>query len=177
MPCVVADTSPLFYLARLEKLSLLPDLYGSIAVPERVWNEALAGGRRYPDILPSLHAGAAQQWIAIHPATDLPHPPQIAKLDAGEQDAILLAQALGADCLLIDDLRGRESAQALGLTVKGTLAILAEAKTAGLIPSLARVYRALRVETTFRFSRELEKELLLDAGERPLPDNLDPDNV
>jgi uncharacterized protein len=171
MPCVVADTSPLFYLARLEKLSLLPDLYGSVAVPQSVWDETLAGGRRYPGILPFLRVAAEQRSIAVHPVPTVSDAPEVPTLDRGERDAIALARALGADCLLIDDLRGREVAQTLGLPVKGTLAILAEAKSAGLIPSLAAVYRALRLETTFRFSRELEMEFLADAGEHPLSDD------
>ena len=85
MPWIVADTSPLFYLARLGKLSLLLDLYRRIEVPQRVWDETLAGGRRYPAILASLHAGAAEQWIVVHQTPELPRPPEIAKLDAGER--------------------------------------------------------------------------------------------
>lgn len=177
MPCVVADTSPLFYLARLGKLSLLHGLYRAIAVPERVWEETLAGGRRYPGILPSLHAAASGGWLSVHAVPELPRLPQLARLDAGERDAILLARQLSAECLLIDDLRGRDSAQALGLTLKGTLAILAEAKTAGLISSLASVYHHLRVETTFRFSRALENELLLAAGEAPSSDQPERDDA
>ena len=171
MPCVVADTSPLFYLALLGRLSVLGKIYGTVAVPARVWSEAMAGARRNAPILRQLETGIREHWLVIHPAPVEQSQLDLSRLDAGEREAILLTRQLAAECLLIDEKRGRAAAKALGIQVKGTLTILAEAKQAGLLPSLTETFHILRTETTFRFSRKLEKEILLSAGELQPPDD------
>lgn len=171
MPCVVADTSPLFYLALLGRLSVLGKLYGTVAVPERVWSEAMVGARRSASILSQLETGIREQWLVIHPAPVEQPQPDLSQLDAGEREAILLTRQLEAEYLLIDEKRGRAAAKRLGIQVKGTLTILAEAKEADLLPSLAQEFHVLRTETSFRFSRTLENEILLSAGELQPPNN------
>ena len=171
MPCVVADTSPLFYLALLGRLSVLGKLYGAVAVPERVWSEAMAGVSENPAILSQLDTGKREQWLVIYPTPAEQPSLDLSRLDAGEREAILLTRQLAAECLLIDEKRGRAAAKALGIQVKGTLTILAEAKQAGLLPSLTETFHILRTETTFRFSRKLEMEILLSAGELQPPND------
>jgi len=46
------------------------------------------------------------------------------RLDAGERDAILLAEELGADQLIIDEILGRRIARQRKLPVTGTLGVL-----------------------------------------------------
>ncbi|WAN69854.1 hypothetical protein BJP36_37815 [Moorena producens JHB] len=43
MPNVIADTSPIQYLYQTNLLDLLPQLYGSVIVPQAVANELAAG--------------------------------------------------------------------------------------------------------------------------------------
>ncbi len=155
MPCVVADTSPLFYLARLRRFSLLESLYGSVHVPETVWQETLAGGRLDSEIPPMLTAARASGWLTVHPV-----PPPLplsgaALLDAGERDALALARQLDATLLLIDDRRGVRVATGLGFNVTGTLGVLVEARQAGLISRLAPELRSLRERTSFHFTEAL----------------------
>ena len=40
---VVADTGPLIILAGINQLSLLPDMYGSVVIPEAVYAELRLG--------------------------------------------------------------------------------------------------------------------------------------
>ena len=47
-----------------------------------------------------------------------------ADLGKGERDAILLAQELDADELIIDDMRGRREAQRRQIHLTGTLGVL-----------------------------------------------------
>jgi predicted nucleic acid-binding protein len=47
------------------------------------------------------------------------------RLDRGEQGAILLAESVKAERLIIDDLEGRREAVHRGLPVIGTLGLLA----------------------------------------------------
>jgi predicted nucleic acid-binding protein len=48
-------------------------------------------------------------------------------LGLGELSVILLGQELGADLLLIDDLKARTAARQMGLTVLGCIGILLDA--------------------------------------------------
>lgn len=38
---VISDTSPIIYLAKIEKLSILKDLYSTIYIPSEVWKELI----------------------------------------------------------------------------------------------------------------------------------------
>lgn len=168
MPCVVADTSPLFYLAHLDRLGLLHDLYGRVHVPEIVWAEALSGGRRYPATTPRLEAARLADWICLHACgTHAGTEPLLIGLDEGERQALLLAKSLAADLVLIDEKRGRRAALWLGLVSTGTVGILIEAKRRGLISSVASDLRRLRDETTFWLHLDDEIRALAVVGETP----------
>jgi predicted nucleic acid-binding protein len=65
---------------------------------------------------------------------------------------------LSADLVLIDDRDGRAAAQVCGLTVAGTLRVLADAAAVGLI-DLAEAFARLR-STTFRADPRLMDRLL-----------------
>ena len=52
----------------------------------------------------------------------------------------------------------------LGLTITGTLGIIAHAKLSGIIPSIKPLLSKIK-KTNFRFSEELEITILNKAGE------------
>jgi hypothetical protein len=54
-------------------------------------------------------------------------------VDAGELEAICLAQEIRADAVLMDDRAGRNAAIHCGLAVVGTIGILEQAAVRGLI--------------------------------------------
>lgn len=56
---VICNTPPLFYLHRLQNLTLLQKLYEKIVVPEAVVNE-LEAGRRQGEDVPAI---ARHEWI------------------------------------------------------------------------------------------------------------------
>ncbi len=64
-------------------------------------------------------------------------------LDPGEQSAITLAQTLPADLLIIDERLGRRVASDRGIPITGTLGILDDAASQGLI-ELAEVITQLQ---------------------------------
>ena len=173
MPCIVADTSPLFYLAALGRLSLLRQLYGRLTVPDSVWAEALVGDSEIPNTKPALEAARESGWIIIRPCVPPLMDLRLADLDAGERDALTLAVTLRADLVIIDELEGRAEAVRLGLTITGTVGVLIEAKRRGLLPAIGPELKRLQDETTFWLSRHMEQTALRLADEaappKPLP--------
>jgi predicted nucleic acid-binding protein len=67
-------------------------------------------------------------------------PPTLAGLPVdlgpGEREAIALALEIAADLVVLDDQVGRRLARARGLQVTGTVGVLIEARSRGLLPVL-----------------------------------------
>lgn len=122
---VVADTSPLYYLVRIDAVDALPKLYGRILVPPRVQEELLNAG---PPI--GGWVNTAPLWLEVRQPSLSPF---FQGIDAGEASAIALAIELDADRLLIDDRAGRRVTVAQGLEIAGTLAIILDAALADLL--------------------------------------------
>jgi predicted nucleic acid-binding protein len=147
---IISDTSCLILLDKIGELHLLQQLFGSIITTQTVADE-------FGNPLP--------EWITIKNPTDRKNVIILeASLDKGEASAIALALEQ-KDCLLIiDELKGRRLAVQLGLTITGTLGIIAEAKRAGHISSIKPLLGKIKA-TNFRISEQLEKALLEQAGE------------
>ena len=78
----------------------------------------------------------------------------------------MLAHKLHADALLIDERRGRAVAAARGISVIGTLGIVAGAKRVGALERAAPVVAELRADG-FWLSDVLVAEFLRELGENP----------
>ena len=144
---VVSDTSPLRYLVVIGQIDLLPALYGTVVCPERVRSEALHAGAP-ADVRQWF--GNLPDWLRIEPNPMITDE-LAARLDPGETAAIMLAEKLSADVLLMDERKGRRIAESRGLAVAGTLNILADAGVQGLI-DYRTVVAQLRNSTNFRVS-------------------------
>ena len=158
---VVADTSPILHLARIGQLDLVRVVAGAVLVPQTVWGELLSAGTRTE----VLAAVTAASWISV---ADDP-PARELGLDPGETAAILLAEALSADALLIDERLGRRVAMERGLAVIGCLGIVAGARRLGAIERVAPLVQALRADG-FWLAEELVTRFLADLGEPVEPD-------
>lgn len=154
---VVADSSPLIYLSRVGVLHVLNSLFGEIIVPRAVWEEVVD---RRPSA-PGNDALRQASWLRV---ADNPLRQENLGLDAGETAAILVAESLRADLLLVDERVGRKVAQERGLTVRGTLGVLVQARQANVLPALKPVLEAL-VNEGFRIAPVLVREALLHVGE------------
>jgi len=86
-------------------------------------------------------------------------------LDGGEASAIALAVESEDPLLIIDEYQGRKYAKQLGLAVTGTLGVIINAKHKGYIESIKPLLQKIRKTTNFRFTIELEKLAIEDAGE------------
>jgi len=118
---------------------VLQKLYGRVIVPEAVVRELKA--QKTPEMV--------RQWMMVPPdwlevrQVTVPADPALAKLDAGEREAIVLAEALRADALLLDERAGRREAERRRIRVIGTVRILDDAAEADLL-NLPDVLRRLR---------------------------------
>ena len=153
---VVADTGPINYLIWIHEIDILPRLYGRVLIPPSVRDELRLG--RAPDAV-RLWIAKPPEWLEVRIPTVVPDTDLIiAGLDQGERDAILLAEQLEADKLLIDDLAGRKEARRRQLGYIGTLGILETAGREGLLDLRDAVSRLRR--TNFHVSQELIDRLL-----------------
>ena len=150
---IVADTSPLNYLILINQFSILESIYGEVIIPPAVKDELLS-----PSAPTSVRAWITNppRWLEVRTPgrIDLSLDPA---LGPGEREAITLAQIGGhGNILLIDERRGRGEAIRLGLRVAGTLGILEEADSRGLLDLQTELAKLLA--TNFKASDELLRE-------------------
>ena len=98
---------------------------------------------------------ALPEWIEVRRLPSLG--PELAHLDPGEREAIVLAGQIGPSLLLLDEAGARDAAAQRGLRVVGTLGLLDRAAAAGIIDLQEALSRLRR--TTFRASPELLESL------------------
>ena len=136
---VVSDSSPLIALARVGRLSLLASLYERVMSPAEVCHEVTVAGGGLPGAKEVRRAG----WIEVA-APRSPADPFLERacqgLGAGERGAILLAKALPADLVLLDEWKARRVAQEAGLSVAGCLGVLEAGARKGLVSDLRQAY-------------------------------------
>ena len=160
---VITDTGPLNYLVLIEQVDVLPVLFERVVIPQAVAEELQRAGT--PEVV--------RQWMAEPPSWCLieqrrgPLDPTLASLGEGEQEAIALYHCLGADVLLMDDRRGRREAQARGIPVIRTLAVLEQASLEGLL-DLPTVLARLQA-TTFYAPQHILDAMLERHRQRPSP--------
>ncbi len=156
----VADTSPICYLVLIGEIDLLPKLFSQVLAPQAVIAELL-----HEDAPEAVRSWASNlpYWICAK-ETPVLATPGLAKLQAGEQAAILLAESIKADIVLLDEKAARRVAVDRGLRVTGTLGVLGESATRGLV-DLAPVIDRLRM-TNFRASPALLRATLDRFGAR-----------
>lgn len=151
---IVSNTSPINYLILIGHINLLPELFGQIIIPLAVHSE-LSNASAPPSV---------QAWIATPPTwlkiqvVSQPSDEIVELLDPGELEAILLAQELNADLLLLDEMKARRTAKERGFIITGILGILDQAATMKLI-DLPLVVQSLQ-STSFWVSDSLYQKLL-----------------
>lgn len=117
---------------------MLPSLYSTVIVPEKVYDE-LIEGLRSKNLKPDLPWLVVRQVSSTSDVKNL-----LLSLDEGEAQAIVLSQELKADLLLIDEQAGRQIARNLGLRTTGLLGVLIEAKSKSLIPAIRPILEKLK---------------------------------
>lgn len=154
---VVSDTSPINNLAAINQLHLLQQLYGTVIIPEAVYQELTD-----PDF-PVAGAKEVQTftWIQIRAVEDRTMLKALSsELDPGEAEAIVLALEMKAEQVLIDERRGRMIAARLNLHYTGILGVLVEAKSQGFISTVKPLLDDLINKAGFWVTEPLYKSVL-----------------
>lgn len=117
---VVCDAGPLIHLDELGCSELLAD-FSRVLVPNAVWLEV---ERHRASALSGLSVPYIRTPCGRSPSAELTAIAQLFALDAGEIEALQVAQEQGADLLISDDTAARLAAGQLALPVHGTIGIL-----------------------------------------------------
>jgi predicted nucleic acid-binding protein len=166
MRIVVADTTPIRYLAEIGHLGTLPRLFEIVYIPSVVFHELQ---QPKTPLLVRRQIEAPPSWLKVASPESSDSDPALLTLDDGERDALTLGLQLKADLILIDERKAAAVARQRGLEVTGTLGVLVRAKQAKLL-SLSEAFSRLR-QTTFHCSDDLMTTLLArheaDKEEQP----------
>ena len=165
----VADASVLIWLAKVGRLYLLEQQYGSILIPSEVYSEVVEEGLKegYADAL-VVRDAFEKGWIKVEAAPTeqtgrimrgLP------ELHEGEAAAMSLAIDRRAP-LLIDESSGRVIATALGLRPRGAIHVLFKAAYNGSLSTVeARDTISSMVSAGFRIEPKLLERVLRELSD------------
>ena len=156
---VVSDTSPITNLLQIGQLTLLHHLFGQVVMPQAVYNELCE--------LPHQQLAIdGEAWLTVQSSHQFDLVAVLKEeLDAGEAEAIALALEIKADYSIIDERKGRDKAEALGLHIVGLLGVLIQAEQAGYLTAVEPVLTELRNKAGFRIHPALYKRIIEIAGE------------
>ena len=151
----VSDTTAITTLLKAGQEGLLQKLFGSVIVPQAVWDELSVFHPRLPGFLFRQSVSARMQRLA---GTEL--------LGLGEAEAIQLAKEIPADLLLTDDRKARTAASGLGIRCAGVLAVLLDAKAKGHLHSVRAAIEEIEKKGGLYLSNSVKNEALKFAGEQ-----------
>ncbi|MGC2062344.1 MAG: DUF3368 domain-containing protein [Thermodesulfovibrionales bacterium] len=154
----VSNTSPLILLDKIGHLWILGKLFQHVIVSPAVNAEWLRpGGYKTPEWLEvkTLSPEAKQSSIDLSE-----------KIDKGEAEAIALFPFMKAGFLLLDDLKGRQTAKSLGFPVVGTVGLLVSVRQKGIIDNLPAAFEALQNHKFYITDEVLKKALALGYEEK-----------
>lgn len=132
----VFDATPLIYLAKIDRLTLVEHLEASCVIPERVYEEVVATGLEegFPDARRIERSVDAGQFDVVSIETT----PLLSRLQTNDSlsdaDAAVLACADAHDGVAVmDETYGRDVAAAEGITTRGTAYLVLQLANEGAI--------------------------------------------
>jgi|SRR5690242_10771185 predicted nucleic acid-binding protein len=152
----VSNTTPLRYLIAIEQEHLFGKLFERVFVPVAV-HEELTDARTPGNV--RRRVASLPAWLEVRTVDETPLVTFPVTLHRGERQAILLAEALQADVLLIDEQIGRTIALSRNIPLSGTLGVLERADKVGLVKDFPQVLQRLK-SGGFFITNVLEQQLL-----------------
>ena len=120
---IISDTTPIISLLKADQLDLLEKLFHEVVIPKAVYSE-LISNIKFQD---EAQVIKKCPFIFVEEVIDTKSVDifrRVTGLDAGESEAIVMADEKKADLLLMDERKGRIVAKQMGLTITGTVGIL-----------------------------------------------------
>ncbi len=157
---MIANSTPLIYLAKVGKIELLRSLFSKIYIPEAVKYEVIDQGKAHnePDAV-IVEQAIQEGWIIVRKTKTLPILQEMG-IDLGEMEAISLAVEMKQKEILLDQTHARVAAELVGLTPRGTLFVLLRALKESRINQ--KEYRLL-LESLIKVGFRMSEELYLNA--------------
>jgi len=149
---VIADTSCLILLSKVDELDILKANYGRILVTPEIAEEF---NQDIPDWIEVIETKDKQLQRLLEDSLDL-----------GESTALTLSFETENSTVILDDLKARKIAIKLGVKVTGTIGVIIKAKLNGTIPSAKTILDKIS-NTDFRINSQLIDEAVRQAGELP----------
>lgn len=148
---VIADTSFLIAIQKLDLFNQIHALYKEVYVTQKIADEFQL---------------ALPLWIKVQQPLNTQLQITLSLiLDPGEASAIALAYDFKEPLLIMDNLKARKVAGRLGFTITGTLGVLFKLKQEAHIISLEEKITQL-IAIGFRISPKIINEILEKAGEK-----------
>lgn len=123
---VVADTTPIISLMKAGQLELLQKLFGVVCIPKAVYRE-LTENETFPEEIRIVQESEFLYVEEVDNEKSVTILRSFTGLDAGESEAIILADEKHSDVLLMDEHKGRQVAKKMGIAITGTIGILTQA--------------------------------------------------
>ncbi len=149
----------------IQKLWILEKLYGNVIIPEAVLYEL----EKLKLNKLNISQITDSTWIKIRPVMNESLVAILSEsLDRGESEAIVLAQELRADLLIIDEIKGRNYAKKLNIRIIGLVGILVQAKIEGILENVGEILDELKHKAGFWISQELYDKAIVMSNEKLL---------
>jgi predicted nucleic acid-binding protein len=137
---VVCNTTPLNYLIQLGLAELLPRFFGEVLIPMAVVEEL---SHTAAPLMVREWIKAPPGWLRIEDTVESDSADFI-EIHRGEIAAILLAEQVRAEFIIMDDAGARAVALSRGLRLAGTLGVLRDGAKLGLLNDLSETLARLR---------------------------------
>jgi predicted nucleic acid-binding protein len=149
---VIADTSCLILLNKIDELNILKDNYNKVYITPEIANEF---NLEIPEWIEIIEVRNRTLQLLFQNSLDL-----------GESTALSLAFEIPDSIVILDDLKARKVARNLGLKITGTIGVIVNAKLKGTIPSVKEILDKI-IKTDFRINAKIINEAISAAGESP----------
>ena len=157
---VISDTTPIVSLIKISRIDLLEKLFGEVCIPEAVFRE-LTTNTVFEREAKVVQNSPFLKTTPVKNRKSLEILQAASGLDDGESEAIILADELKSDILVIDERKGRKVAQKLGITITGTIGILIQAHDEKIISTEdIKIYLEQLRNSNIRLSESLIREAL-----------------
>lgn len=157
---IVSDTTPIISLIKIKHLGLLKKIFGNVIIPYAVYSE-LTSNIAFIDEIAEIRNASFLEVLSVKNEEAVRLFRKGTGLDVGESEAIVLAEELNAELILMDERKGRIIAKQMGLQITGTLGILIESYHMKLIsPGEVQELMDLLIESGVRISKSLYNSII-----------------